>query len=74
MLKDEFLGLIFGDKRLNNRCENILDLLTENPRMSFSDAAGNWSQLKGLYRFFANTNVTKENLMNTHIKKLANVV
>ena len=68
MVKNEFLGLDFKDERLNARCNMIVCCIKDNLKASFPEMAGNWSWLKGLYRFMSNPKVTKENLVETHIK------
>lgn len=68
MVKDEFSGLRFNDKRLNNRCSVVVCCFENNLKSSFPEMSGSWSRLKGLYRFFSNPKVTKENIMETHVK------
>lgn len=66
MVKSEFLGLNFGDKRLNHRLEQILGILVQNSKDSFPTLTRSWPWLKGLYRFFSNAKITRTNLMRTH--------
>lgn len=68
MISKEFAGLDFSDKRLNNRLDMILCSLKDNLKASFPEASGTWSKLKGLYRFFSNPKVTKDNIMKTHVE------
>lgn len=42
----------FGDGRLAQRLMTTVTALAEHPNGSLPEAAGRWSRLKGMYRFF----------------------
>lgn len=60
--------LSFGDLRLTARCSQIVQKVAHNPALSFPQLSGDWSWLKGLYRFFANPKVTRERIMAGHVR------
>lgn len=68
MVKNEIFGLDFKDKRLNNRFEKIFIELEKDSKSAFPGVAKNWAWLKGLYRFFDNKKITRENMIKTHIQ------
>jgi Transposase DNA-binding/Transposase Tn5 dimerisation domain len=50
-------GTVFPDKRLAARLACILERFAERPSDAIPQAAENWGQAKGLYRFLANPRV-----------------
>lgn len=65
---DEFDGTAFGDQRLNARCRQIADSVGANPSLSFPQQAATPCDLKGLYRFYANDQVTHEEILRPHLQ------
>lgn len=55
--------LALGDKRLDNRCNQLISQLLENPTESIPQACGDWKTTKAAYRFFSNEAVRGENIM-----------
>ena len=47
-------GTVLPDKRLPARLACILETFAERPSDAIPQAAGNWGQAKGIYRFLAN--------------------
>lgn len=50
-------GTVLPDKRLPARLACILETFAERPSDAIPQAAGNWGQAKGIYRFLANPRV-----------------
>ena len=50
-------GTVLPDKRLPARLACILETFAERPSDAIPQAAGNWGQAKGIYRFLANQRV-----------------
>lgn len=65
--REEFNGIDFQDKRLNNRYIKIMDKIKDHPELSFPKQMNSWTDLKGLYRFFDNNNVTYKGILFPHI-------
>lgn len=69
ILKAEMAGADFNDSRLVSRCVKICERVDGDCEGSFPKIMDDWSELKGLYRFFANGKVTHENILRPHINK-----
>jgi len=65
-LIDEFRGINLGDKRLDNRCVELVKDLGKHPDESIPKSCVEWSSIKAAYRFFENKNVTREALLKPH--------
>lgn len=63
---DEFAGVNLGDQRLNTRCQHIAESILANPSMSFPKQMASKNDLKGLYRFYVNDQVSHEELLRPH--------
>ena len=59
-------GLDLGDVRLDSRCRSILRDLGDKPAMSIPAACGGWSETLAAYRFFDNSSVTPEKILEPH--------
>lgn len=68
-LADEFQGIDLGDKRLNDRCVELVRELGKHPDKSIPKSCGDWSATKAAYRFFKNKDVTREALLKPHIQQ-----
>lgn len=55
-----------GDKRLNKRLGNILELLSKQPEASISVKSNNWHEIKAAYRFFDNDIVDAGKILQPH--------
>jgi hypothetical protein len=64
--RSEFGGSDLGDARLDRRLVNLVEKLAADPGMSIPKAMGDWSQAKAAYRFFANDDVTRDKVLDSH--------
>jgi hypothetical protein len=55
-----------GDKRLNKRCEKLLESFGCHPDQSIPVACGGWDETMAAYRFFSNKSVTHEKILEPH--------
>ena len=55
-----------GDARLNHRLGAILEAIGERPGKSLPTAFQDWANTKAAYRFFANGNVSEDNILAGH--------
>src|SRR5438445_675225 len=65
-LSEEFVGAQLGDERLNRRLDRLADQLAERATESFPKALADESQLEAAYRFFGNTRVKPEAILEPH--------
>src|SRR2546427_11360765 len=65
-LSEEFVGAQLGDERLNRRLDRLADQLAERATESFPKALADESQLEAAYRFFGNTRVKPEAVLEPH--------
>ena len=65
-LSEEFAGAELGDERLNRRLNRLADQLSERATESFPKALADESQLEAAYRFFGNTRVKPEAILEPH--------
>ena len=65
-IADELLGIDLGDKRLNKRSRQIIEMLAANPEASINASCEGWSDTLAAYRFFDNGAVTPEELLRPH--------
>jgi len=68
---DEFSGINFGDKRLNNRFYKLASNFSKNPQAQINQASEDWFDAKGSYRFFENDSTSTEEILRPHYKKTA---
>jgi hypothetical protein len=64
---DETKTANFGDKRLNNRMEVVLQQLGDKPTESIPTACGGWAETLAAYRFFDNDKVNFEQILESHV-------
>jgi hypothetical protein len=62
----ELAGCDLGDARLNRRLGSMLAALEERPGKSLPAAFQDWSNTKAAYRFFSNSNVSEDKIMEGH--------
>jgi hypothetical protein len=55
-----------GDKRLNKRLGNVLELLSQQPDASIPAKAYDWAEVKAAYRFFDNDTVNHQAVLKPH--------
>ncbi len=65
-LSEEFVGAQLGDERLNRRLDRLADQLAERATESFPKALSDESQLEAAYRFFGNSRVKPEAILEPH--------
>ncbi len=63
---DEIKAVDLGDKRLNQRCLELLETLGGNPNESIPKACSGWAETVAAYRFFDNELVTQEKILKPH--------
>lgn len=70
-----------GDKRLDNRCQQLINHFMKKPTASIPQACGSWKETKAAYRFFANESVAPDKILKPHyaqtrerINKAADVI
>ncbi|MBK8201305.1 MAG: transposase [Bdellovibrionales bacterium] len=66
-IEREFCHTDFGDARLNSRFFRVAHLLASKASASiYETCGGNWSEAKGIYRFFGNEKVSAEEIISSH--------
>ena len=65
---DEFVGVNFGDLRLDERLKRLVPALAARPSDSFPEATGSVSALEATYRFLGNEKVTPERILAPHVE------
>ena len=58
-----------GDKRLSKRYDTILERSVKQSSLSIPATFKDWHQIKAVYRFFDNPNVTDELLLKHHYQQ-----
>jgi hypothetical protein len=66
-LVDEVRGAQFGDQRLSDRLEKIVDRMGAKPNMSIPAAMKGRAEMEAAYRFFDNAKVTPEAILKPHV-------
>jgi hypothetical protein len=66
-LKDEVNGADLGDQRLNRRLGKIVEELGANPNLSIPAATDRRAEMEAAYRFFDNSKVTPQKILQPHI-------
>jgi len=66
-IKKQFRHVDFGDKRLNNRLKIIADNMIKKPAKSINAQNETWKESKGAYRFFDNSKINVQNIIEPHI-------
>src|ERR1700681_3473417 len=64
----ELDGLNIGDKRLNERCIQLIKSFETNPQESIPTACKTQGEMKAAYRFFKNSKVTSEKILSPHFQ------
>ena len=65
---DEFEKIDLGDERLNSRAKTLAALCAKAPAESFPEIAGSRSELELAYRFFSNSRVSADALLEPHVR------
>lgn len=69
MISTSLPNLDLGDKRLDRRCNRLIDQFVKKPSMSMPEACGTWKSTKGAYRFYTNDAVNSEKILEAHFQK-----
>ena len=62
----EFINVELGDKRLNQRLISITQAFLAHPEATIPQAMGDWAKSKATYRFFDNSKVSFEKIVQAH--------
>jgi len=65
-IEAELDGIVLGDARLNRRSKKVLKALASNVEASINGACDGWADTLAAYRFFDNTAVTPEKILEPH--------
>ncbi len=65
----ETVRIDLGDKRLNDRYEKIMEANFKEPTQSYTSIFKDWHQAKAVYRFFSNSRVSEEKLLEQQYKQ-----
>jgi len=65
-IAEELLGIDLGDTRLDKRSKRVIEALAANPEASINAACEGWSDTLAAYRFFDNSDVTPEQILQPH--------
>lgn len=63
---EEFAHVELKDGRLNRRCQELANALTQQPDVPINQACEDWADTKAAYRFFDNKKVTPERILAPH--------
>lgn len=66
-LSEELCQVELGDKRLEKRHRNVVEMLSAAPEKSFVQMSGSEAELKGLYRFFNHGAAEPQKLFAPHV-------
>lgn len=72
-VEKQWKGVDLGDKRLEKRAIKIGKACLRNPESSLPKKFGDWSEIKGAYRFFDSPNVTHTGLQKVHNKNVIEI-
>lgn len=62
----EVEGVELGDRRLDERCRQLMQALATDPQASVHAACQGWAETQAAYRFFDNPKVTPEKILRPH--------
>jgi len=62
----EVENISFGDERLDERCQKLLETFAANPQASINAACHGWAETQAAYRFFDNEKVNQETILEPH--------
>ena len=68
LIAREFEETELGDKRLNERCQQVVKAIAKQPSKSIPQACGDWGSTQAAYRFFSNENVSRQILLEAPIE------
>lgn len=67
--ENEMETVNLGDRRLNNRAVEVLNSMSDDPNASIPKAFQGWHDTKAAYRFFDNSKVTQQQILQPHLDK-----
>lgn len=65
----ELAGIELGDKRLNKRVLNLLDVASKQPQSSLNTMFHTRKEIQACYRFFSNDLVTESKILEPHLQQ-----
>ena len=65
-ITEELISANFDDLRLNKRFDVLARELAANPSLPLNQASSDWAATKAAYRFFRNSKVTPEKILEPH--------
>lgn len=65
-VREEFAEVELKDLRLNRRCQDLAEALSEQPTAPINQACEDWADTKAAYRFFDNPKVEPEGIRKPH--------
>lgn len=71
LAKQEFTDVTFGDERLDQRFNLLVEQLSQSAGHSIPLACEDWAAVKGAYRFFDNPKVNAEKILKSHAQATA---
>ena len=66
---EEFSQVDLEDKRLNFRCQGLVEALGQQPTAPINQACEDWADSKAAYRFVDNQKVTPEKILAPHSER-----
>ena len=66
---EEFAQIDLSDVRLNCRCQKLANDLGQQPTAPINQACEDWADSKAAYRFFDNSEVTPEKVLDPHSQR-----
>lgn len=66
---EEFSEVALDDKRLDHRCQALVEKLSKQPMASIDQACEDWADSNPAYRFVANEKVSASKLLEPHTKR-----
>ncbi len=64
----ELEGIKLGDERLNRRSQTLIEALGANPQASINAACEGLNETLAAYRFFDNTSVQPDEILEPHLE------
>lgn len=67
-IENELQGCTFRDQRLGTRFRKLIQQLASNIGESIPMSCQDWASTKGAYRFFSNSNLSEDELLEGHFR------
>lgn len=69
----ELATIDLGDRRLDERAVQVVQVLAERPETSIPQAFSGWAEVKAVYRFLSSPRVSAGSLRDAHHESTASV-